>query len=125
MGSSDGITYVPIAPPLVQLTMPENNFITNALTQNIVGIVTTESTVETVTITVTTDGQAQTPETVAVSDNQFSATVPLEREGNASIHVAATDASDQTGSATILGSIDRTPPALTITSPEPGTVFTD
>jgi sugar lactone lactonase YvrE len=103
---------VDTAPPQVVVSSPAANFLTSAGEITVVGTVADASAISQVTV----NGQV-----AAVSGNSFRLVLSLS-EGSNTITAVAQDAAGNSGSATVNGTRDSTPPGITVTSPTDGFV---
>src|SRR5574341_1110165 len=94
-------------PPVITVTSPGNNFYTNQNTMSVIGSVDEAATIEINGTAVTLDGLT------------FQHTVTI-TSGLNSIQITATDTAGNSSTATVLITLDTTPPAVSITSPLSG-----
>jgi len=112
-------TYtVDTIPPVLNLTHPEDGFITNNASMVVQGT-TNDATSTPVTITITLNSVDQGP--VTVTSGAFSKTVTL-AEGDNTIVVTATDAAGKTTTVTIEGVLDTSAPEIVSVTIEPNPV---
>src|SRR6266511_3013155 len=103
------ITATDTTPPVITITSPPQNLLTNDTVAIVVGSVDDQT-----PTTVAINGSA-----TAVSDGAFNDTVPLV-EGSNAIHIVATDAAGHVTDSTRTVIRDRTDPVLTVNQPVDG-----
>lgn len=112
-------TYiVDTTPPILNVTHPEDEFITNQASMVVQGM-TNDETSAPVTVAIKVNGVDQGA--VNVVDGAFSKSVVLS-EGQNTIVVTATDAADHTTAVTIAGTLDTSAPEILEVTIEPNPV---
>lgn len=108
--TKSAVYTVDTVPPMLSLSSPTSNLITNKATCTVTGV-TNDSTSSPVTLTILLNGTSQGTITVN-SDGSFSKAVTL-AEGSNTIKVTATDKSAQSTSISRTVKLDTTIPAIT------------
>ncbi len=101
--------YIDTTPPVLNITNPPNDFITNKSTLTVQGV-TNDATSSPVTVTIKLNGVNQG--TVNITDGSFSKTVTL-KEGSNTIVVRSTDTAGKYTEITINGVLDSSVPIIT------------
>lgn len=107
--------YIDTVPPVLNITNPPNEFITNTATMTIQGT-TNDATSSPVTVTIKLNGTDQGA--VTVTDGAFSKTITL-AEGSNTIVVRSTDTAGKYSEVTITGTLDTSSPVISSVSITP------